>query len=109
MPMTDTLPDLVSPRARRTDPITSHEAADTNDVAASRQYVMFMAIEHGAMTDHQMIKRAKRAGSFFSESRLRTARHELMQPQFGALLVWTGERGPSATRPFGARVWAVAA
>ena len=94
-------------RVRESDPPTSHEAADSNDTAGSRRYVMLMAHEYGPMTDHQLLIRAQDPGSFWSESRLRTARAELMQPEHGSLLVWTAKRGPSATRPNGAQVWAI--
>ena len=100
------LPDDTA-RVRQSDPITSHEAADSNDTAASRTFVMLMAHEHGPMTDHQLEVRAGEVHCFWSPSRLRTARHELMQPEYGALLEWTDDRGPSATRLEGAQVWRV--
>lgn len=101
------LPDDTA-RVRQSDPTTSHEAADSNDLAASRRYVMFMAHEYAPMTDHQLEQRSQEAGGVWSPSRLRTARNELMQPEYGALLRWTEDRGPSATRPEGAQVWEVA-
>lgn len=73
------------PRVRRSDPITSHEAADStsNKVAASRAFVLYLLRETGPVADHELVAAAqdlyKRLPEIqkFSPSRLRTARHEL--------------------------------
>jgi hypothetical protein len=71
------------PRARATDPTTSHTAADTteNRVAAS-QYAVARILEDAGkpLTDTQIAIKARwDYGYRFSDSRLRTARHELVE------------------------------
>lgn len=96
--------------ARVTDPVTSHEAASRVDGAGSRQFVMFMAHEYGPLTDFQLVRLARRSRARWSDSRLRTARAELMTARYGSLLRWVeGVRGPSEKSRTGAQVWEVAA
>ncbi len=40
-----------SPRARRSDPETSHEAADTTDLTGSQSWVLFLLRTHGPMDE----------------------------------------------------------
>lgn len=71
-----------SPRARRTDPLTSHEAADatSGSVAASQAAVRdILASVMFPLTDTEIIRLVNREAHVFSESRLRTARHELVE------------------------------
>jgi hypothetical protein len=80
---TDMLPMVWpdAPNARRTDPETSHAAADSNDTAGSRLAVR--AVLEGTkkpLADFQ-IHQAHRLyfRNPYTESRLRTARHELAE------------------------------
>ena len=74
-----------SPRARRTDPETSHEAADSTAgaIRESRDFVFFLLEVGGPMCDHELVvdaekwARAFRDAPRWSASRIRTARHEL--------------------------------
>lgn len=98
-----------SPRARLSDPDTSHEAADstTNKRAASQAEVIRILTEFHMLADHQIVQAhqaiQERIGEDpkFSPQRLRTARHELVE--FG-LVKFTGlyTLTPSGRR---ARVW----
>ena len=71
-----------SPRTRATDPVTSHEAADSNRVAASTRAVL-TALAEGPADDSQIltrhIARVGRHGVAFTPQRLRTARAELVE------------------------------
>lgn len=71
-------------RTRRTDPITSHAAADlTEGKVAASQHAVARILEdaHEALTDEQIARnvRLRFGKNSFSESRLRTARHELVE------------------------------
>jgi len=68
------LPDDTA-RTRRSDPITSHEAADTNDVHGSQVAVLLTLAASGPLADHELVARI----GFYSPSRVRTARHELAE------------------------------
>lgn len=80
------LPDD-SPRVRKPDPITSHEAADSTfgKVAASREEVWHLLFIHGLLADHELVAAHStsmaRFGSepLYSPSRLRSARAELVE------------------------------
>jgi hypothetical protein len=80
---TDMLPFVFpddTPRARRSDPLTSHEAADTNDIAGSRSAVLqVLTASQKPLADHE-IEMAHRLYVYrpYTSSRLRTARHELV-------------------------------
>ena len=73
-----------SPRVRLTNPITSHEAADSNNIAASARYVVEVLRVFGPLVDHELVRfhesdrNASRYGTF-TPQRLRTARHELTE------------------------------
>jgi hypothetical protein len=73
-------------RARRTDPATSHDAADSIDaetVADSKDEVLFLLTSFGPMADHELVERHEREVYLnlyrhYSPQRLRTARRELV-------------------------------
>lgn len=73
-----------SPRARRTDPVESHAAADTSDRAGSRREVIsWLSLNPAGLTDAQIealhVKSRNAAGhKAYTGSRLRTARSELV-------------------------------
>jgi len=66
-----------SPRARRTDPLTSHEAADTNDVSKSIGWVL-QTLARKSLADHELVGLAEMHGLHFTGQRLRTARAALV-------------------------------
>ena len=68
-----------SPRARRTDPITSHEAADSNDVTRSIGWVLSLLHNVGPLADHEIEAAARRRDVRFTGQRLRTARAALVR------------------------------
>ena len=83
VPMSITLPAAIgsafnsdSPRARRSDPHTSHEAADTSDVSASIGLVLQWFKIYGPLADHELVAELCTA---FSGQRLRTARAALVE------------------------------
>ena len=88
-----------SPRARRTDPTTSHEAADGNNVVDSRDWV-FELLQHGSLADHELVAQSINT---WSASRIRTARHELVED---GLVEFAGIYRLTATKRR-AQVWAV--
>jgi hypothetical protein len=65
-------------RVRRTDPITSHEAADTNNTARSIGLVLDI-LQLEPLADHEVAAVALGRGSELTGSRLRTARATLVQ------------------------------
>lgn len=73
---------LDSARARRHDYVTSHEAVDSNDIAASSAYVLHVIRTFGPLADHELVHHydnditSWRYGTF-TPQRLRTARSEL--------------------------------
>lgn len=67
-------------RARRTDLVTSHEAADTNDVSKSIGLVLQILTEQGPLADHEIeVWASLHYGSDFTGQRLRTARKALVK------------------------------
>lgn len=81
--MSDLLPIVWpdSPRARRTDPLSSHEAADAtaSKVWASQQATLEIMRAHGKpMTANQIEKIADARGLPFSPSRMRSTPSELV-------------------------------
>ncbi len=70
-------------RTRRTDPLTSHAAGDvTEGKVAASQHAVARILEDAnePLTDEQIATKARwDYGMRFSESRLRTARHELVE------------------------------
>lgn len=106
-----TLPPMVypgSPNVRSTDHLTSHEAADLTDTAASQLEVMRI-LEHAdrPLSDGEIYREHLAAPVLnpwsFSDSRLRTARHELVVDGF---VVEAGEGRTSKGRR--CKTWAVA-
>jgi hypothetical protein len=89
--MTATLPPMVAssialgatdtPRARRTDPVTSHEAADTSDVSRSIGLVLDILLNSAEpLTDEQIEYVAVvERNETFTGQRLRTARNALVR------------------------------
>lgn len=72
--------DIDSPRARRTDPVTSHEAADTSDVTKSIGLVLQILTERGMLADHEIETWALvHYKSEFTGQRLRSARAALVE------------------------------
>ena len=76
--MTTTAPQILpddTARTRRSDPVTSHEAADSNDVHGSQVSVLLILSMSGPLADHELVERIKD----YSPSRVRTARHEMQE------------------------------
>ena len=92
-------------RARRSDPETSHAAADSSNREGSRVVVLAVLREHGPLADHEMVAFAESHGSRFTAARLRTARHELVGEGAVSIVVDVERLTPSNRR---AKVWAVA-
>jgi hypothetical protein len=65
-------------RVRRTDPITSHEAADTNNTARSIGLVLDI-LQLEPLADHEVAAVALGRGSRLSGQRLRSARATLVE------------------------------
>ena len=107
---TNTVPAILpddSPRARRTDPSTSHESADSNNVTGARLEVFALMSE--PLADHELVAKHAEVQALVGEpvtytpQRLRTARAELTESglvEFTGMyrLTHTGRR---------AQVWAV--
>jgi len=87
-------------RARRSDPETSHEAADVNDVTSSIGAVLDILRTAGPMTDERLV--ALLSHTPFTEQRLRTAREALVKK---GLAKFT-ERWGQTSRGRRARIWA---
>lgn len=66
-----------TPRARRGDPATSHEAADHNDVEKSLGLVLSALKAFGPSADHELVELLGQSG--FTPQRLRTARAALVE------------------------------
>ena len=66
-----------SARARRSDPVTSHEAADHNDVENSIGLVLSALRSFGPSADHELVALLGQSG--FTPQRLRTARAALVE------------------------------
>lgn len=97
-----------SPNTRSTDPLTSHEAADMTDTAASRLEVLrILTHADRPLSDGEVYREHLAAPVLnpwsFSDSRLRTARHELVED---GLVVEAGEGRTSKGRR--CKTWAVA-
>ena len=65
-----------SPRVRRSDPATSHEAADTTNVLKPRRWVL-ETLAREPFADHELVEIALNLGLHFTPQRIRTARAEL--------------------------------
>ena len=86
-------------RVRVTDPETSHESADTNDIHGSQVAVMLTLASNGPLADHELVARIP----FYSPSRVRTARHEL-ETQGLVMFMGIYRLTPTKSR---ARVWSL--
>ena len=113
MPVTeqDTRPLQLWPedraRTRINDPITSHQAADSNQPADSRAEVMDILRRLGPLADHELVVAHEllRHPVRFTPQRLRTARSELVE--LGQVAVVEGKTRMTPTGR-NALVWAVA-
>ncbi len=65
-------------RTRRTDPLTSHEAADLNDVTASIGAVLDTLTQYGPKADHELHELMEYLGYPYTGQRIRTARASLV-------------------------------
>lgn len=88
-------------RTRKSDPVTSHESADSNQVALSQAAVLTIFRTSEPLADFEV--QQKLAGRY-SPERIRTARHELAE---AGVLTFTGyyHLTPRGRR---AQVWALA-
>lgn len=97
-------------RTRKTDPTTSHEAADSNHdtVKQSQDFVADTLWLHGPLADHELVERCEAEFAAFpnnprwSASRIRTARAELVD-QGRVMFAGYFHLTPSGRR---AQVWA---
>lgn len=64
-------------RVRKSDPLTSHEAADLNDVESSIGLVLASLRGFGPSADHELVQMLSTSG--FTPQRLRTARAALVE------------------------------
>lgn len=87
-------PIFDSMRARANDPATSHEAAARASVRASQQYVLRLLRDYGACADFHISNIARKHRVSWSETRLRTARAELVRKGY---VVDTGNTLPTPT------------
>lgn len=92
-----------SPRVRRTDPETSHEAADLNDVNASIGAVLDTLTQYGPLADHELHTLMESLGYRYTAERVRTARAALVQK---VRVEFTGDHRMTP-RNRRTRVWAV--
>ena len=75
------------PRARKSDPATSHAACKSitpQAVSRSQEIVLALLKRFGMLTDAQLETHAREEGVVISPSRLRTARKELVRLGFVA-------------------------
>lgn len=68
-------------RTRKSDHVTSHEAADSNRASLpdSRTQVYLLLTQHGPLTQGEIITHARKIGSPFTDSRLRSAVSEMVE------------------------------
>lgn len=98
------------PRVRRTDPVTSHEAADSNNVPASQTYVFDLLYLSGPCADHELVAKAEaefRAhpmSASWTPQRIRSARSELVGRGLVRAVEGVFRPGPSGRR---AQVWEI--
>lgn len=71
-----------TPRARRSDPVTSHESADRNQatIGDSRAVVLDLLTTRGPMAQFEMVEALSHT-SYWSESRIRSACAELVRDE----------------------------
>jgi len=105
VPITDMLPPMILPddsaRTRKSDPLTSHEAADSNNVCDSQMWVLRCFDKRHQLAAFEI--EAALAG-FFSSSRVRTALKELQEQGRVQIVDGALKRTPSGRN---ARVWTV--
>ena len=92
-----------SSRARRTDPESSHFAADRNDVPNSVAAVLEALRTGGPQTDERLVSTVLSAGHTYTPQRIRTARAALVKE---GTVMSTGRHGRTE-RGYIARVWAL--
>lgn len=61
-------------RVRRSDPETSHEAADLSDTSNSIGAVLDTLRQYGPLADHELSALMESLGYFYTPERVRTAR-----------------------------------
>lgn len=66
-----------TPRVRRNDPDTSHEAADLSDTDNSIGAVLDTLRQYGPKADHELHSLMESLGYFYTPERIRTARAAL--------------------------------
>jgi len=81
---TTTLPQILAnndtARTRYSDPITSHEAADSSNLAESSAAVLSLLVGRpDGLADWEIEHDHRIAGGTYTGQRLRTARHELTE------------------------------
>lgn len=77
IPMIGTTFGIDSARTRRSDPVQSHLAADSNNVRDSRAVVLAAFHERKYFADHELVEFL--AGTKYTPQRIRTARSELAE------------------------------
>jgi hypothetical protein len=94
-----------TPRARRGDPVTSHEAADTNDVSRSIGLVLdILRTSRLPLTDEEIEFQAVFGrASEFTGQRLRTARKALVRQE---QVVMVDKHGGRTSRARWSATWA---
>jgi hypothetical protein len=105
MPVLNTLPPMILPddsaRTRKTDPLTSHQAADSNNVSDSQLWVLRCFENRRQLAAFEI--EAALVG-FFSSSRVRTALKELQGQGRVCIVDGVFKRTPAGRN---ARVWTV--
>jgi hypothetical protein len=79
VPMIGTAFGVDTARVRRSDPETSHEAADTSDVEASIGAVLDTLAQYGPMSDSVLHFLMVSLGYRYTDTRVRTARAALVK------------------------------
>ena len=77
VPMIGATFGIDTPRTRRTDPTTSHEAADLTDVNASAGAVLDTLTQYGPKADFELHALMVSLGYPYTPERVRTARSAL--------------------------------
>lgn len=68
-------------RSRHTDPHTSRLAGRSTNLTASQNEVIELYRKFGSMADYALVDVAQKRGTRFAESRIRSARSELVESQ----------------------------
>jgi hypothetical protein len=106
-----TVTETGGPRVRRTDPLTSHKAAEGTDLSASQHFVYTLLEYHGPLAHFQLEERANDWYAAYPDatrwapSRIRSACSELVAagcvfptgkevptPYGGVAMVWSSVR-----------------